>query len=277
MPELPEAEHARRRFLALTAGRTIEDARALDRIVVPQAPSAWRKALVGRKVCDAERIGKNVLVHLSGRYALWFHLGMSGRIIRRDTIGEAIDPATGLPRWTRWWLSVRGATVCLADPRRLGRCAAGPVEAVRARARLEALGPDALAVESAAALRARVERARGPIKTALMDQRRIAGIGNIQAVEALWLAKIHPETPVTALGSAAWERLYGGIRESLARTLAAIEGKDEPVYLTAGGANSFLVYGRAGEPCPRCSAPIAREVARGRASYICPRCQQRRA
>lgn len=272
MPELPEVEHARRRFLAILGeGRAIVDASALDPIVVPQDPRAWRDAIVGRRIEGAERIGKNVLVRLSGGHALWLHLGMTGQVV------GAARGADELPRFTRWWIETPEGRACLADGRRLGRSVAGTRDEVRRLAKLDALGPDALALGGADALRARLETARGPIKAALMDQSRVAGIGNIQAAEALWLARIHPERAVPSLRGAEWTALADAIRESLERTLATMRDDSEVVYVEAGGPNPFRVYDREGEPCPRCGRKIVREVARGRSTYLCPRCQAKSA
>lgn len=276
MPELPEVEHARRQLLAvLGEGETITDARASDPIEVPMSHDAWRAAIVGRRIEGAVRVGKNVRIELSGDHAIWFHLGMTGRLVRLGAPDEKVDDATGLPRFTRWWLRTARATLCLADARRLGRCLAGPRDEVLRASKMDELGPDALAIDSPDALRARLDKARGPIKAALMDQGRIAGIGNIQALEALWRAKIHPETPVPALKPDAWERLYAGMRESLDAALATMRDTDEVVYVEAGGPNPFLVYDREGETCPRCGAKIVREVVRGRSSYLCPKCQRK--
>lgn len=269
MPELPEVEHARRRLLAILGeGGAIDDAQALDTIVVAQPATEWRGAIVGRRIEGAERIGKNVVVLLSGGHALWFHLGMTGQVL------PAARGASELPRFTRWWVETAKGRACLADGRRLGRSVAGPRDEVRGRAKLDALGPDALTIPGGAALRERMGRAKGPIKAALLDQSRVAGIGNIQAAEALWLAKIHPERPVPRLTAAQWTRLATAIRETLERTLRTMRDDEDVVYVEAGGPNPFLVYDREGEPCPRCGAKIAREVARGRSTYFCPRCQR---
>ncbi|UJR83579.1 Fpg/Nei family DNA glycosylase [Sandaracinus amylolyticus] len=276
MPELPEVEHARRQFLAvLGEHETILDARASDPIVVPMSHDAWRHALVGRRIEGASRIGKNLLVTLSGDHAMWFHLGMTGRLVRQGAKDEKIDEKTGLPRFTKWWIKTKRATLCLADARRLGRSLAGSRDEVMRGSKLDELGPDALSIDSADALHARLERAKGPIKAALMDQSRIAGLGNIQAIETLWRAKIHPETPVPALKSDAWKSLYDAMHESLDAGLASMRDTDEVVYVEAGGPNPFLVYDRESEPCPRCGTKLVREVTRGRSSYLCPKCQKK--
>jgi len=271
VPELPEVEFARRRFLAGMEGRVIDDARALDALVVPQPASLFREALVGRRVEGAERRGKHVVVRLSGDRGLWFHLGMSGRLVPLGAPDEPTDASTGLPRFTRWWLKTGDLTACLCDTRRLGRAVAGTLE--EARAHLAGLGPDALDVKDGAALGRCLEGARGPVKAALMDQTRLAGLGNIQVAEALFRAGLHPESAVPSLDRAARARLARAIQESLRDALAAMEGLETLVYVGAGGENPFAVYGRAGEPCPRCRSLIVREVARGRSSFFCPRCQ----
>ena len=269
MPELPEVEHARRRLLTILGEHaTIEDASALDPIVVAQPLEEWRRALVGRRIEGAERIGKNVVVRISGDHSLWFHLGMTGQVT------PCVRGASELPRFTRWWIETKRARVCLTDARRLGRSLAGARDDVRRLAKLDALGPDALSVRDPDALREALGRAKGPIKGALLDQSRLAGIGNIQALEALWLARIHPERPVPRLTRDQWTSLAAAIRESLERTLATMHDDEDVVYVEAGGPNPFLVYDREGEPCPRCGATIRRETARGRSSYFCPRCQR---
>jgi formamidopyrimidine-DNA glycosylase len=267
MPELPEVEHARRRLLSALGGEPIVEAASLDPIVVPQEASRFRAGLVGRRAAGADRVGKNVLLHLEGGSALWFHLGMTGHVVVEKR------GAKELPRFTRWWIATPEVRICLADGRRLGRALAGPEEEVRERSGIPKLGPDALGLD-AEVLAARLAKVRGPIKAALMDQARLAGIGNIQAAEALWRAKIHPETPVPALDARAWSALAKAIRTSLDESLASMRPDEDVVYVEQGGPNPFRVYDREGEKCPRCrKAKIVREVARGRASYLCPHCQ----
>lgn len=276
MPELPEVEHARARLLLHFDHEAIRDARALDRrVIAQQSLAAFREALVGRRIEGAERFGKHVIVRLSGRYGLWFHLGMTGRVALSGDRDEAIEAATGLPRFTRWWIEAeRGRRAYFVDPRRLGRARAGPLDRVRRIAGIDRLGPDALEVRTGTRLREAIGEARSAVAAALMDQSRLAGLGNIQATEALWLAAIHPETPVRALGPNDFDRLAAAIAQSLRRTAATMSPKRALVYVAAGGPNPFWVYGREGAPCPRCGARIVREPWRGRPSYRCPRCQR---
>jgi formamidopyrimidine-DNA glycosylase len=269
MPELPEVEHARRRLLRILGqGKTITDAQALDSLVIKD-PHGWRAEVVGRSIESVTRVGKSVLVHLSGDHALFFHLGMTGQVVGTDR------GANELPRFTRWWIETAHGRACLADARRLGRSIAGSEGEVRHEAKLDELGPDALTIQSGAMLRERFSSAKSSIKTALMDQSRIAGVGNIHAAEALWLAKIHPERPVPRLTTEQWNALAKGLHETLSRTLDSMRDDEDIVYVSSGGPNPFFVYGREGEPCPRCGTKIKREVTQGRSTYLCPRCQRK--
>ena len=272
MPELPEVELARRSVDARLGGHRIVDARVLDTAVLIGADADdFRAALMGARVGASERIGKNVLVHLEdgSPRALWFHLGMTGHVVWAER--DAAVPAA-----TRWWIEIASGRLCLVDVRKLGRVAAGSPDEVRRAGGLDALGPDALGVRTGAALRAVIADARTPIKAALMDQERIAGLGNIHAAEALWSARIDPEIKPRELDDAAWDALADGIAATLARGLAEAPDGESLVYVSDGGPNPFSVYGKEGEPCPRCGAPIVREVARGRSTFLCASCQRPR-
>jgi formamidopyrimidine-DNA glycosylase len=270
MPELPEVEHARRRLLKLT-GQRIDRAIAHDAIVLgSQRKSAFVRSVETRSIEDVARRGKSLLVHLSGGGGIALHLGMTGSLVLAERGAKR-------SRFARVTLELDDDTLHFDDPRKLGRLYAGALADARRVAKHDSLGPDASAITGAKALAARFDGARAPIKTALLDQERVAGLGNIHAGEALFLARIHPMRSVRALGTRDWQRLYAGIRETLDRALAELEHLDETgeplVYVSAGGANRFLVYGREGAPCPRCRAPIARHVHAGRSTYLCARCQ----
>ncbi len=158
------------------------------------------------------------------------------------------------------------------DPRQFGRLVPSPDGAPIAEWR--ALGRDPLADGlDAAWLGEALRGRRGPVKLALMDQSLLAGVGNIQATEALWRAKIHPARPAGDLDRRAVARLVEGILGSLRDTLAAEDGPELTYVEEAGAPNPFAVYGRAGEPCPRCPA-LVRDVLGGRGTVFCPRCQR---
>lgn len=270
MPELPEVEHARRRFLRLTRDRSINDAGSDDALVVTgQTPAEWAEMLRGRRVLDATRAGKNIVVQLDHEAALWFHLGMTGRIALASEEARGPD---GHPKFTRWWLKLGDDTLCLIDPRRLGRTHAGSSPMTRKVGKIDELGPDALGL-STATLRERLSTSRSAIKAALMEQERIAGVGNIQAMEALHRARLYPERKPTELSDEEWERLAKGLQDTLEHTLRTMPDDEKTVYVNQGGENPFLVYGREGEPCPECKTPIRKHTSRGRSSYFCPVCQ----
>ncbi len=271
MPELPEVEHARRKLLRL-AGARIERVLTHDAVVLgAQQKSAFGKRVRARSIESVERRGKSLLVHLSGGAGLALHLGMTGSLV-------LARPAEARPRFARVTLDLgEEGALHFDDPRKLGRLYAGDLADARRAAKHDRLGPDASAVTSARALAGRFEGARVAIKKALLDQGRVAGLGNIHAGEALFLARVHPLRIARTLTQREWQRLYAGIRETLDRALAELDRIDavgEPlVYMSAGGENRFLVYGREGEPCPRCAAPLAREVHAGRSTYLCRHCQ----
>lgn len=273
MPELPEVEHARRRLLTLKGAR-IERAVTHDAAVLgSQRKSAFSRGVTARSIESVERRGKSLLVHLSGGAGLALHLGMTGSLV-------LAQPRAKRSRFARVTLDLGDdGAVHFDDPRKFGRLYAGALADARRVAKHDALGPDASAIGNARALAARFEGARVTIKTALLDQARIAGLGNIHAGEALFLARIHPMRTVGSLGARDWQRLCAGIHETLDRALAELDHLDasgEPlVYVSAGGENRFLVYDREGEPCPRCEAPITRHVQQGRSTYLCACCQPR--
>jgi formamidopyrimidine-DNA glycosylase len=198
---------------------------------------------------------------------------MTGTLARVAAAGR--DP---LPRFTRAVLALDdGARVCFVDSRRFGRLLAGPWAELLARPEVAALGPDALAATTPTVLaRAFVATGRS-VKETIMDQRVLAGVGNLYATEALWRARIHPaeRAAVVARDPAALRRLAAAIRASLRHGLAALEGSEVPQYLEDGAPNPFHAYDRAGSPCGRCGAVLAALSLGGRTSAYCPSCQRK--
>ncbi len=265
MPELPEVEIAREELERWLVGRRIVSARAPDaRLQSGQSRKRVEAALVRARVRAVARRGKFLIIELSrGRGALVAHLGMTGRFVRLDRR----DPE---PRFVRAELGLRGGErVVLTDARRLGQFR---LLDRRDEARLEALGLEPLSAElTPARLHQLTERSSRPVKLLLMDQKRIAGIGNIQAAEALFLAGIHPERAASSLSRDEARRLVRSMRRSLRTELGRYRRSN--AYLYEGAENHFLVYGRRDKPCPRCQTPIERLVQQGRSSYYCPSCQ----
>lgn len=277
MPELPEVEFARRRLLSFADGARIVKAVVHDGAVLRgQREKAFTSALAARAIEGAERRGKSLLVRLSGGAGLAMHLGMTGSLVVRREDEEPSRFARVSLHLARGNASV--GAIHFDDPRKLGRLFAGDLAEARTVAKHDELGPDAASLVDARAFAARLADARAPIKSALMDQSRIAGLGNIHVGEALFLARLHPMLPARSLDLRAFQHLFAGVKETLDRALTELDrlhATGEPlVYVSAGGENPFLVYDRAGEPCPRCGAAITREVHAGRSTYVCARCQR---
>jgi formamidopyrimidine-DNA glycosylase len=167
----------------------------------------------------------------------------------------------------------------LRDPRRFGLVAVLPAASWSASPLFRHLGPEPLDPDlDVDALRATLRGRRAPIKTVLLDARFLVGVGNIYAAEALHLAGIDPRTPCARLGPRRWRRLVEAVREVLERSIA--DGGTSLVDFLDGNGQPGLhrtrlqVYGRAGEPCPRCARPVRRIVQSGRSTFFCGRCQR---
>jgi formamidopyrimidine-DNA glycosylase len=270
MPELPEVEHTARMLRRWLDGKRIVRAEAPPtRIFRGSDAGAFERELRGRRLQRIDRRGKYLLFTFDGGVGLLAHLGMTGKWVRRD----AGSPP---PRHVRAALHLEdGSAVLYDDPRLFGRIALVPAEELFACKEIVGLGADPL-VEGvdAARLGERLRRSSRAVKIVLMDQAAIAGIGNIQATEALFEARIHPSRPANTLDDAEIAALATAIEETIARTLRQI-GDEEIVYVEEPGAeNPFLIYGRAGQPCPRCGATLEKLVLGGRTSVYCPHCQR---
>lgn len=273
MPELPEVETVRRRLAPVLEGATIARAEILDpRLTRPVPPALVADALVGERVASVDRRGKYLLCRLESGKTLVVHLRMTGSL-RHAAAGELPDDA-----YRRATLALdTGAELGYRDVRRFGTWEL--LDEGHLRPYLAArLGPEPLAPSFTAARLAWIlEGRRAPIKTVLLDQRRIAGIGNIYADEALWRARIHPRRPAGGLDSAVVRRLHRAVRAALRRGIE-LQGSTLRDYAIPNGASGTMqhelhVYGRLGEPCDRCGRPIERTVVGGRGTWFCTRCQ----
>ncbi|MBK9263739.1 MAG: bifunctional DNA-formamidopyrimidine glycosylase/DNA-(apurinic or apyrimidinic site) lyase [Polyangiaceae bacterium] len=272
MPELPEVEHCARQLRRWLEGHIIERAEADPTRLLrgKTTPRSFAKALSGRTVVNVQRRGKHLLLQLDDDRCLLAHLGMSGKWVRRS----AADPA---PRSSRARLFLSDSSVLHdVDPRMFGVLMIVPKDKLAKLPELRDLGPDPLTDRvDADVLRAVFGTSRSPIKVLLMDSSVIAGLGNIQATEALFRARIHPARPASSLTQEELTRLAKGITASIRHTLAAQGPDEEIVYLSErrGASNPFLAYGRAREPCPRCKTPLLSVTLGGRTTVYCPRCQ----
>lgn len=276
MPELPEVEHAARTLRAWLSGRSIVRAVASDtRIFRGGSPRDFERLLAGRRIERIDRRGKYLLLTFDGGLGLLSHLGMTGQWVRR-----APKPASGrrtVPRHSHARLVLDdGNAVHYVDPRLFGRLSLVVEGAVSELPVIRALGPDAIVDGiDASRLHAVLARSARPVKVALLDQSVLAGVGNIYATEALFHAGIHPARPSKSLTLDETARLAVEIRAVLEVSIAGMGG-DEIAYLWQGlGArNRFVIYDRAGTPCPRCGRALEKATIGGRTSAFCPGCQR---
>jgi formamidopyrimidine-DNA glycosylase len=275
MPELPEVETIRRRLAPVLEGATIERAEIVDpRLTRPIDPGVVAGALVGERIVALERRGKYLLWRLSSGRTLVVHLRMTGSL-RHTADGELPQDA-----YRRATLALdTGAAVGYRDVRRFGTWEL--LEEDHLRPYLDArLGPEPLVASFTASRLVSLAAGRTtPVKAFLLDQRRIAGVGNIYADEALWRAQIHPLRPAGELAADEIALLHRALRAVLRKGIER-EGSTLRDYVTPdgdGGAmqHEFHAYGRLGEPCDRCGRPIERIVVAGRGTWFCPHCQRR--
>jgi len=276
VPELPEVETVRRRLAPALVGRRLERVVIEDeRLTRPFPPADVARELEGEVVRDVGRRGKYLVVRFESGRVLLIHLRMTGSLLhaaagtladdpyRRAvaTLDDGSDVAYRDVRRFGTWLLLEPSEVDPYVDRRVGR---EPLaRGFRARHLAE-----------------RLANRRAPVKAAILDQRTVAGVGNIYADEALWRARIHPLTAARDLDDAELRALHRGIRRALEAGIAR-QGSTLRDYRLPDGTrgamqNEFKVYGRAGEPCDRCGTPIERIRAAGRGTWYCPRCQIRR-
>ena len=276
LPELPEVETIATDLRPLLVGEVIERAELrFPAIVRHPEPEAFAREVAGRRVTALDRRGKYLLLRLSGPEALMLviHLGMSGRLLHQT-------PESPLQPHTHAILHLaNGTQLRYVDPRRFGRLLLGTEEELVRQRKLPRLGPEPLDPGfSAADLRRRLQGRRAPLKVLLLDQAVVAGVGNIYADESCFRARVRPDLPAGRLGRERAQRLHAALRESL---LLGIRNRGSSVdaYVDAYGAKGrqqeeLLVYGRGGQPCPRCGRPLALVRVGGRATVFCRRCQR---
>ena len=267
MPELPEVETARRHLGAWLSGHRIVRAQAAKtRVLRGQAPRRF-KSLAGRELEQIERFGKWMLLSFDEGEGLVSHLGMTGKWVRRR---ETESPT---PHTRATLVLDDGHALDYRDPRLFGLLVRGKIEALRRLPTLSLLGPDPLPAVDVDRLHAVLRRTTRTLKEALMDQRTLAGLGNIYVAESLHRARLDPRRKGTTLSRDEAERLAAVIPQVLHDALQE-EAGDEPItYVEEGGENTFLVYDRSGHPCFTCKTPIERIVQGGRSTFYCPECQ----
>ncbi|HEX4257263.1 MAG TPA: bifunctional DNA-formamidopyrimidine glycosylase/DNA-(apurinic or apyrimidinic site) lyase [Streptosporangiaceae bacterium] len=277
MPELPEVETVRQGLQRHVVGRTIDKVSVLHPRAVRRhlaGPTDFSDALAGRPVSGARRRGKYLWLPV-GEDAILAHLGMSGQLL----VG---DPARPLSPHVRavFTFTDGGPDLRFTDQRTFGHLLFAPGGA-ELPGPIAHIAPDPL--EDAfddAAFAAAVRKRKTGVKRALLDQSLISGVGNIYADEALWRAKLHYARATDTLTRPEITRLLAAIREVMRTALAAGGTSFDSLYVNVDGESGYFdrslaVYGREGEPCPRCGTPVRRDPFMNRSSYSCPRCQPR--
>ena len=272
MPELPEVETTRRGLERYLAGQRIARVTVRDGRLRLPVPRRLPALLEGATIKTLARRGKYLLIDC-GAGTLIIHLGMSGRL-------WLADPATPPEKHDHLDLVLANGTIVrLRDPRRFGLVLWQRGDPLRHRL-LAHIGPEPLSVEFGGESLHRATRNRSAaIKQVLMDSRVVAGVGNIYANEALYRAGIHPQLAARRLTRTRCAILVEKIRETLTAAIAA-GGSSLRDYVGSNGMagnfqNEFLVYNRAGEPCPACGAKL-RGIRQGqRSTFYCPSCQKR--
>ncbi len=289
MPELPEVETICRQLGPELAGRRIERLEVLDaRWSRPVAPAELSAAVSGRRIQDLGRRGKYLLLALDGAQTLVMHLRMTGNLVLVEG-EEKLDPSEGRrlyegelstsARHLRAHFRLEdGRELWFTDPRRFGE--AFLIDDADLGRRFKRLGVEPFSEEFTPEALGKIAAGRtAPLKSFLLDQSGIAGVGNIYADEALFRARLHPLSPAASMRPEHLEAL----RDAVVATLqAGIDGGGASIddYRDGRGEkgtmqDEFLVHTREGEPCPACGGPIARIVISGRSTYYCPSCQVR--
>ncbi len=297
MPELPEAETIVRGLREPLAGARIAEVRVLHPDLVDGPPPSFRAGLRGAAVEAVSRRGKNVVLRLDTGTRLVVNLGMSGRLLWRPEpaidpppshpgvifemaaerrVALASAPASGRARPGGPGSPGRAGALVYHDPRRFGRLRLLDPEAWLRWS--SSLGPEPLSSAfTASFLQQTLGKTRSPLRSFLLDQTRVAGVGNIYASEACFLARLHPQSPSNRVEPEGVRRLHRAVRKVLRE---AVEGGGTTLrdYRTAQGwegshQHRLRVYGREGDPCPRCGESIRRTVFSNRSAFFCPRCQ----
>jgi formamidopyrimidine-DNA glycosylase len=269
MPELPEVESVRRAIAPALGGRTLEHVEIDDvRLTRPEDPLAVAAELTGERVDRVDRRGKYLILRFASGRALLIHLRMTGSLLR--------DPVDATHLRARLRLD-DGTTVAYRDVRRFGTwllLEPGELEPYLA----ERLGEEPLvSAFTAKGLGERLQGRRAPLKAALLDQRTLAGLGNIYVDEALWYARLNPLRPGGSLERNELQRLHRAIRKALELGIAR-QGSTLSDYRLPDGSSGemqseFRAYGRTDEPCDRCGTIFAKARVGGRSTWYCPRCQ----
>jgi formamidopyrimidine-DNA glycosylase len=287
MPELPEVETIRKGLETYLIGKTIDDINVrLLKMVSGEVDS-----VIGASIIGVRRFGKGLVIDLSNKFSLAIHIKMTGQLIYEGIDvpqGTTISQKVGgkLPnKYTHVVVKLktknekrkRDAVLYYNDIRQFGWMKIVRTRDVSSLPFFKTLGPEPLNTLKLKQFNTILKKARTSVKVVLMDQKRIAGVGNIYANDALFLAKIHPKRTASSLDGAERERLFRAVEAVLRKGIEA-GGASEWQYVNALGVagkyqNFFQVYGRKGKPCVVCKTPIQKITIGGRGTFFCPVCQ----
>jgi formamidopyrimidine-DNA glycosylase len=262
VPELPEVENVVRSVAPHITGQTIRHVHLSSHRVTRADLANTAKRMEGRTIRAVRRRGKQIFLDLD-EGNIYIHLGMTGKLLWNAPPGK----------YARAVLELDGGTLIYDDVRQFGR-----VEFFdKTPGMLDRVGPDALTV-SLEEFQARLQKRGGQIKPLLLNQSFVSGVGNIYADELLFAARIHPKTPVKRLSKQRIQTLHRHLTELLQLAIQHRGSSISDYVNSAGERGSFQdlhnVYGKAGEPCPRCGHAIRRIVLAQRGTHYCPRCQR---
>ncbi|MGH8003134.1 MAG: bifunctional DNA-formamidopyrimidine glycosylase/DNA-(apurinic or apyrimidinic site) lyase [Limisphaerales bacterium] len=273
MPELPEVETVAAGLRNLIIGQRIDSARILTKQLARVNPKNFSSIVSGKTIKAVRRKGKQIIIELSGGWILWVHFMMTGKLwlLEPDEPETKFDGAV-------FWLQPIDKKLVFYDQRRFGRLKLlrnGGLFHLKEYARL---GPDALEVSAEEFVQRLKERKKG-LKSLLLDQTAIAGLGNIYADESLFLAKIHPAAASSQLSKKRLSGLYSSVQKVLARAIQA-GGSSIRDYSAVDGRRGYFqiehhVYQKTGLPCPVCGGKVKRILVAQRSTHFCPRCQKK--
>lgn len=280
MPELPEVETIRLQLDKYLVGKTIEGVE----VKLPKIFSGKVKNIIGQKITGTRRFAKVLVMDLSNGYSILTHLKMTGQYIYRDksVSGELSKKVFGGVPGIHTHVIVRlsnGGTLYYNDVRRFGWLKVVQTSEVENEKFVKKLGPEFLKDLTEDKFAEILGKNKTAIKTLLMDQEKVSGVGNIYANDALWLAKINPKRAANSLTSEEQKTLFGSIQKVL-KTSLGYQGSSEDAYVTPEGKEGSyqlhsLVYRKDGQICPRCKkAKIVRITQGGRGTFYCPICQK---
>jgi formamidopyrimidine-DNA glycosylase len=277
VPELPEVETVRRGLERHVAGRTIDQVEVLHPRAVRRhaaGPADFADALRGRELAAPLRRGKYLWLPAGGD-ALLAHLGMSGQLL----VGAPDRPVSSHVR-VRFTFRDGGPDLRFTDQRTFGHLLVSPGGA-QLPSVIAHIAPDPLeAAFDRALFAARLGARRSGVKRALLDQSLVSGVGNIYADEALWRARLHWARAADRLRGPDINRLLDAVQEVFAEALSVGGTSFDSLYVNVNGQSGYFdrslaVYGRAGQPCPRCGTPVRRDAFMNRSAFTCPVCQPR--